>query len=58
MEELKQKVNEVYNWTVEDGKPQTSQARFTTSGERPGGLFLGNGRRWYDVYGSDGMHLR
>lgn len=22
MEELKQKVNEVYNWTVEDGKPQ------------------------------------
>ncbi|HGJ6451128.1 TPA: hypothetical protein ACJWW5_001784 [Streptococcus pneumoniae] len=19
---------------------------------------LGNGRRWYDVYGSDGMHLR
>lgn len=22
MEELKQKVNAVYNWTVEDGKPQ------------------------------------
>lgn len=39
-------------------KAATSQARFTTSGERPGGLFLGNGRRWYDVYGSDGMHLR
>lgn len=35
----------------------TSQARFTTSSERSGGLFLGNGRRWYDVYGSDGMHL-
>ncbi|CMZ84346.1 gp24 [Streptococcus pneumoniae] len=25
MEELKQKVNEVYNWTVEDGKPQPPQ---------------------------------
>ncbi|CMX47844.1 gp24 [Streptococcus pneumoniae] len=58
MEELKQKVNAVYNWTVEDGKPKPPKQDLTTSSERPGGLFLGNGRRWYDVYGSDGMHLR
>ncbi|WP_193112449.1 hypothetical protein [Streptococcus pneumoniae] len=25
MEELKKKVNAVYNWTVEDGKPQPPQ---------------------------------
>lgn len=57
MEELKQKVNEVYNWTVEDGKPQPPKQDLSQRAERPGGLFLGNGRRWYDVYGSDGMHL-
>ncbi|COF62777.1 gp24 [Streptococcus pneumoniae] len=53
MEELKKKVNEVYNWTVEDGKPQPPKQDLPQAG-----LFLGNGRRWYDVYGSDGMHLR
>ena len=41
MEELKKKVNGVYGWSVEDGEAQTSQARFTTSSERPGGLFFG-----------------
>ena len=58
MEELKKKVNAVYGWSVEDGKTQASQTRFTASSERPGGLFLGNGRRWYDIYRSDGMYLR
>ena len=58
MEELKKKVNGVYGWSVEDGKPKPPKQRFTASSERPGRLFLGNGGRWNDVYRSDGLYLR
>lgn len=58
MEELKRKVNTVYNWTVEDGKPQPPKQDLPQVVKDRADYFLGNGRRWYDVYGSDGMHLR
>ena len=41
MEELKKKVNGVYGWSVEDGKPKPPKQRFTTSGKRPGGTISG-----------------
>ncbi|CIY08921.1 hypothetical protein RK945_07920 [Streptococcus pneumoniae] len=34
MEELKQKVNAVYNWTVEDGKPQPPKQDLPHSGRK------------------------
>ena len=57
MEDLKQKLMQYTTGRQKMGNPNLP-SKITTSGKRPSRLFLGNGRRWYDVYGSDGMHLR